>query len=206
MPRYAWAFPRATDVALDGSQSVRCRWRRCTDALGWNAPSALSDRGDVTELDRPFVKPKTKLRLWDMDFGKNEIITVSRINDSTTIHVISPLLPSIQGTLGIFAFVFVVSILVSLFSARQMRHAIKKALHPMNQLHAEIKGLANDNEQDSTPIQIRELEEIRTTVLLTKVALENAKDELAESKAKKLSSDAYKRLIHDLHKTVRHTC
>lgn len=158
--------------------------------------------GDVTELDRPFVKPKTKLRLWDMDFGKNEIITASRINDSTTIHVISPLLPSIQGTLGIFAFVFVVSILVSLFSARQMRHAIKKALHPMNQLHAEIKGLANDNEQDSTPIQIRELEEIRTTVLLTKVALENAKDELAESKAKKLSSDAYKRLIHDLHNPV----
>lgn len=156
----------------------------------------------VENLDSPFVKPKTKLRIWDMDFGKNEIITSADVKADATIHIISPLLPSLINTVGIFIAVFVVSILISLFSARQMRKAIKKACYPMNQLHAEIKGLANEVEQDSTPIQIRELEEIRNTVRSTKVAFENAKDQLAETKAKKLSSDAYKRLIHDLHNPV----
>ncbi len=158
--------------------------------------------GNIEELDRPFVKPKTKLRFWDMDFGKNEVITSTEVNSDSTIHIISPLLPSVFSTFGIFITVFLVSILISLFSAYQMRQAIKKSLRPMNQLHAEIKGLVNEFEQDSTPIQIRELEEIRNTVRSTKIALENAKDQIAETKAKKLSSDAYKRLIHDLHNPV----
>lgn len=158
--------------------------------------------GNIEELDRPFVKPKTKLRFWDMDFGKNEVITSTEVNLDSAIHIISPLLPSVLSTFGIFVTVFVVSILISLFSAHQMRQAIKKSLRPMDQLHAEIKGLVNEFEQDSTPIQIRELEEIRNTVRSTKIALENAKDQIAETKAKKLSSDAYKRLIHDLHNPV----
>ncbi|MBY0415333.1 MAG: HAMP domain-containing histidine kinase, partial [Bdellovibrionales bacterium] len=150
----------------------------------------------------PFAKPKIRLRIWEMDFGKNEIITSTDVKADTAIHIISPLLPSLLNTVGIFITVFVVSILISLFSARQMRKVIKKALYPMDQLHADIKGLANEVEQDSIPIQIRELEEIRNTVRSTKVAFENAKDQLAETKAKKLSSDAYKRLIHDLHNPV----
>ncbi len=158
--------------------------------------------GDVTELDRPFIKPKTKLRFFEMDFGKDEITTTTNIRDGVAIYILSPLLPSILGTFGIFVAVFVASILISLFSARQMRRAIKTALRPMDQLHAEIKGLVSDDDQDSTPIQIRELEEIRNTVRSTKVAFENAKDQLAENKAKKLSSGAYKRLIHDLHNPV----
>lgn len=158
--------------------------------------------GSVEDLDRPFAKPKIRLRIWEMDFGKNEIITSTDVKADTAIHIISPLLPSLLNTVGIFITVFVVSILISLFSARQMRKVIKKALYPMDQLHADIKGLANEVEQDSIPIQIRELEEIRNTVRSTKVAFENAKDQLAETKAKKLSSDAYKRLIHDLHNPV----
>lgn len=158
--------------------------------------------GSVEELDRPFVKPKTKFRIWDMDFGKNEIVTSTEVKANSTIHIISPLLPSLLSTAGIFITVFAFSILISFFSARQMRKAIKKALNPMDQLHKEIKGLANEAEQDSAPIHIRELEEIRNTVRSTKVAFENAKDQLAETKAKKLSSDAYKRLIHDLHNPV----
>lgn len=158
--------------------------------------------GDVTELDSPFIKPKTKLHFYDMDFGKDEIITSTAVRDGVAIYILSPLLPSLKSTVGIFLGVFIASILISLFSARQMRRAIKNALRPMDQLHAEIKGLVSDDEQDSTPIQIRELEEIRNTVHSTKVALENAKDQLAENKAKKLSSEAYKRLIHDLHNPV----
>lgn len=158
--------------------------------------------GDVSELDRPFTKPKSRLRFFDMDFGKDEVITTTPISDTAYVYVLSPLLPSLVNTVGIFAVVFLLSILISLFSARQMRRAIKTALHPMNQLHAEIKGILSRTDENSAPIQIRELEEIRSTVQSTKVALENAKDQLAETKAKKLSSDAYKRLIHDLHNPV----
>lgn len=158
--------------------------------------------GDVTELDSPFIKPKTKLHFYDMDFGKDEIITSTVVRDGVAIYILSPLLPSLKSTVGIFIGVFIASILISFFSARQMRRAIKTALRPMDQLHAEIKGLVSEGEQTSTPIQIRELEEIRNTVHSTKVALENANDQLAENKAKKLSSDAYKRLIHDLHNPV----
>ena len=157
--------------------------------------------GDVTELDRPF-RPKTKLNFFEIDFGWDEIVTTTSVRDGVDIYILSLLLPSLKSTLGIFIAVFVVSILISLFSTRQMRRAIKAALRPMDQLHAEIKGLVNDEELNSTPIQIRELEEIRNTVRSTKVALENAKDQLAENKAKKLSSDSYKRLIHDLHNPV----
>ncbi|MEZ4872648.1 MAG: HAMP domain-containing sensor histidine kinase [Bdellovibrionales bacterium] len=158
--------------------------------------------GEVTELDRPFVKPNTKLRFFEMDFGLDEVITTTAIRDGVVIYILSPLLPSIKSTVGIFIAVFVASILISLFSARQMRRAIKTALLPMDQLHAEIRGLVSDIAPNSAPIQIRELEEIRNTVCSTKVALENAKDQLAENKAKKLSSDSYKRLIHDLHNPV----
>ena len=162
----------------------------------------------LEELDRAFVKPKTFFRFFDIDFGNNEIVTTTNIKNSSQsmgdskVYIISPLLPSMKSSLGIFLGVFVASILISLFSARQMRKAIKKALRPMDQLHAEIEGMVTDNHLDSEPIQIRELEEIRNTVRSTKTALDNAKDQLAESKAKKLSSDAYKRLIHDLHNPV----
>ena len=162
----------------------------------------------LEELDRAFVKPKTFFRFFDIDFGNNEIVTTTNIKNASEsmgdskVYIISPLLPSMKSSLGIFLGVFVASILISLFSARQMRKAIKKALRPMDQLHAEIEGMITDNHLDSEPIQIRELEEIRNTVRSTKTALDNAKDQLAESKAKKLSSDAYKRLIHDLHNPV----
>lgn len=162
----------------------------------------------LEELDRAFVKPKTFFRFFDIDFGNNEIVTTTNIKNSSQsmgdskVYIISPLLPSMKSSLGIFLGVFVASILISFFSARQMRKAIKKALRPMDQLHAEIEGMVTDNHLDSEPIQIRELEEIRNTVRSTKTALDNAKDQLAESKAKKLSSDAYKRLIHDLHNPV----
>lgn len=162
----------------------------------------------LEELDRAFVKPKTFFRFFDIDFGNNEIVTTTNIKNSSQytgdskVYIISPLLPSMISSFGIFLGVFVASILISLFSARQMRKAIKKALRPMDQLHAEIEGMITDNHLESEPIQIRELEEIRNTVRSTKTALDNAKDQLAESKAKKLSSDAYKRLIHDLHNPV----
>lgn len=179
-----------------------------SDAVLVQDGNVLASNRSLEELDRPFVKPKTNFRFFDIDFGKNEIITNAEVKRSeqsslnADVFIISPLLPSLIGTLGIFTVVFVASIFIALFSSHQMRKAIKKSIRPLDQLHAEIKGLVDENEIESDPIQIRELEEIRSTVRSTKVALENAKDKLAESKAKRLSADSYKRLIHDLHNPV----
>jgi len=179
-----------------------------SDVVIVNEGTVFASSRSLEELDRAFVKPKTYFRFLDFDFGNSEIVTTTNIKKTgyalseAKIYILSPLLPSIKNTIGIFIGVFIASILISLFSARQMRKAIKKALRPMNQLHAEIEGMMDEDKVDSIPIQIRELEEIRNTVRSTKIALDNAKDQLAETKAKKLSSDAYKRLIHDLHNPV----
>jgi len=158
--------------------------------------------GSVEELDRPFIKPKGKLSFLELSVGANEIVISTQVKSDVTIYIISPLIPSLLITSGVFVTVFFSSMVVSFFSARQMKRAIKRAVSPLGQLHAEIKGLVCEVGQDSTPIPIQELEEIRNTVRSTKLALENAKDQLAETKAKKLSLDAYKRLIHDLHNPV----
>jgi signal transduction histidine kinase len=168
----------------------------------------VASSGEFSELDRQFIKPKTDFRFSDVDFGKAEIVVSREIGKpaqsslNASIFIISPLFESLKSTFVIFLAVFLGSIVISLFSARQMRKAIKRALRPMDQLHSEIEGMASESEIESNPIQIRELEEIRKTVRSTKTALDNAKDRLAESKAKKLSADSYKRLIHDLHNPV----
>lgn len=170
--------------------------------------TVLASSRSLEELDRPFVKPKEKFNFFDISFSKHTIISTQEIKKQnhhslgTSIYIISPLISSLIKTVGIFIGVFISCILISYLSARQMRKAIKKALTPMNQLHEEIKGMVSENSLESTPIRIKELDEIRNTVHSTKIALENAKDKLAESKAKKLSSDSYKSLIHDLHNPV----
>lgn len=160
------------------------------------------------ELDRLFQKPASNFSLFGHFISGSEVITLKEVRRPSHpsleayIYVLSPLLPSIQNTLTVFALTFISSILISFFSAAQMRKAIKKAIRPLGQLHGEIKGMTEENTSESNPIHIKELEEIRHTVSATKVDLENAKDRLAEVKAKKLSSDSYKRLIHDLHNPV----
>lgn len=162
----------------------------------------------LEELDRPFIKPRTNFKMLNMDFGKDQIVTTVKIEkkDSpkieSSLYIISPLLPSLINTIAIFVGVFSISILISIYSSYKMKGAIKRALKPMDQLHAEIKGLTEENPEGSSPIRIKELEEIRSTVQSTKISLHNAQDRLAEAKAKKLSAESYKQLIHDLHNPV----
>tara|TARA_B110001454_G_scaffold219058_1_gene249662 strand:- start:13480 stop:14841 length:1362 start_codon:yes stop_codon:yes gene_type:complete len=194
--------PELLRVLQSTSEAIR------SDLIVVQGGDVFASSRSLEELDRPFIKPDSILKLWNKDIGRSEIITSSEIKRpgqaplDATIYIISPLKPIIASTLGIFSGIFFLCVLVSLLSAHQMRKAIKKALRPIDQLHAEIKGMLAENIGESAPIQIRELEEIRNTVRMTKTALENAKDQIAESKAKKLSTDAYKRLIHDLHNPV----
>jgi len=171
----------------------------------------LATSRGISELDLPYEKPIATYKFFNSDFlfpsaqvVSTQVITIpGHAIHNAYLHIISPLLPAIKNTMHIFLLTFVASMVIALYSARQMRKAIKKTLRPLEQLHGEIRGLISLNkEQESKPISIRELEEIRKTVFETKIDLENANDRLAEIKAKKLNAESYKRLIHDLHNPV----
>jgi signal transduction histidine kinase len=170
--------------------------------------NVLATNKNIADLDMPFIMPKINFHFVDTDFSPTQIISSLEVRRSgypslnASLYIMTPLMPSIRNTVSVFTVTFFVSILVSMFSARQTRKAIKKTLAPLDQLHSDIKGLVTEAEMVSEPIHIREFEEIRSTVNQTKIDLNNANDRLAEEKAKKLSAESYKRLIHDLHNPV----
>lgn len=163
---------------------------------------------DLSTLDMPFQHPKIIFSFLKADFTSTHFILKSEVKRSgypsqnVWLYIMTPVKAAIRNTLLIFALIFLLSLPVSLYSSRITKKAIKKALVPLDQLHLEIKGLSVETDIASEPIYIKELEEIRHTIGQTKIDLENAKDRLAEEKAKKLSAESYKSLIHDLHNPV----
>lgn len=170
--------------------------------------SVIATNKELSVLDMPFQKQKLIFSFLKADFTSTHFILKSEVkragypSQNTWLYIMTPVKAAIRNTLLIFAFIFLLGLPVSLYSSRITQKAIKKALLPLDQLHSEIKGLSIETEITSEPIYIKELEEIRHTIGQTKVDLENAKDRLAEEKAKKLSAESYKRLIHDLHNPV----
>lgn len=156
----------------------------------------------VTLLDQPYLQEKLNFQFVGLDFDFTKVRFTSIVNERTFLVNDFHLWPSLKVAIGVFAVTLILSLLVSFFFAQQMKKAIKIALSPIDQLRTEISGLISEKEHTSEPIQIKELQEIQLAVRSTKLAFENAKDQLAESKAKKLSSESYKRLIHDLHNPV----
>lgn len=170
--------------------------------------NVLATNKSTADLDMPFEKPKVHFHFFDTGFSATQIISTREVRRSgypslnASLYIMTPLMPSVRNVISIFIITFFMSILVSMFSARQTRRAIKKTLAPLDQLHSDIKGLVIETDVESVPIHIREFEEIRSTVNQTKIDLDNANDRLSEEKAKKLSAESYKRLIHDLHNPV----
>ena len=166
--------------------------------------SLLAASGSITELDQPFESPKSSLRFFGVTYTNSDAISQAEIKNHSDakVYLLRPIWPLLQDFIWVFIFIFFACLGASAFSSYQVKKAIKKALRPMQQLHEEIRGLSSTEEKASNPIVIRELEEIRQSISKAKHDLENAKDLLAEEKAKKLSSESYKRLIHDLHNPV----
>jgi signal transduction histidine kinase len=166
---------------------------------------AFASTRSVSEMDQPFTKPSLSLHFWGSAFNHGSIISSLPVvreggpSQDAVIYSFTPLAPTLFNALWVSLLSLLGSLWVSYLSARQMRNAIKDALAPLDQLHQEIQGLTDAIEQSSDPIRIRELEEIRRTISKTKLALENARERLAEERAKKLSADSYKKMIHDLH-------
>lgn len=159
------------------------------------------------EIDVPFNAPVIKLQLLGGLFTKNEIIVASTLkrNSSSlesTLYLHTPLMPIIRNTVGIMAIVFLSSMLISILVSWRTRRALKKALKPLEQLHEEIRNLKSNNSDASMPIVIKELEDIRQTIISTSSDLKDANEKIASQKAKELNAESYKRLIHDLHNPV----
>lgn len=182
--------------------------KRQSDVIVVQDGKVLASNKDVQSLDLPFMMPRIKYTMWGARLTSSDLITseeVLRADGSslnTSVYVISPLFASLKNTFGIFIGVFILCVLISFLSSLQMRKAIRKALKPMDQLQAGIKAIAFEDHVEFEHIPIKELDDIGKTVQITKIDLENVKDRLAEVKAKKLSSEAYKSLIHDLHNPV----
>lgn len=172
----------------------------------------LSSTRNISELDTNYVFPKATFQFLGSDFLLSEAklifnkqVKSGMINSEDVFFtIVSPLRPILIKTIVVFLLVFSFSISVSFVSTIKTKKAIKTALAPLEQLNSEIKelGVGLDNGNVSKQIPIMELENIRQTVVKTKIELENANDRLAEIKAKKLNADSYKRLIHDLHNPV----
>lgn len=163
--------------------------------------------GDVQELDSPYSQSKINFKLFDGLFSNNEIIVKNSFKRSSsssesTLYYFGPLGPIISNTLVIMFLVFAISILISILVSYRTRKSLKGALKPLEQLNEEIKNIKLNKSQVSTPIKIKELEEIRQTIIETRHDLDFANEKIATQKAKELSADAYKRLIHDLHNPV----
>lgn len=159
------------------------------------------------ELDLPFNAPLIKLQLLGGLFTRNEIIVFNTLkrNDSSSsseLYLYSPLTPIIKKTVGIMAITILTSILISILVTFRTRRALKKALQPLSQLHEEIRNLKSNGTEISMPIKIKELEDIRQTIISTRDELEIANEKIAKQKAKELNAESYKRLIHDLHNPV----
>lgn len=157
--------------------------------------------GSAEELDSLFQKPKADYSLLGVVISNTQIVSSSKSRD-TELYVFSDLWPTVRNTLGIFLGVFITCMGLAIVSSLQMKRAIRKALKPLNQLHEEIERLPSFDRLQSEPIKVQELESIRQRLHSAKIDVENAKDRLAEEKAKKMSAEAFKQLIHDLHNPV----
>lgn len=168
----------------------------------------LASSRDISEMDRPFNRPNVWIHLFGGEFTRDRILSRVQIarqggpSYNAEIYLFTPLWGTLRKALGIALATFLVAIGISIFSSLQMRSAIRAAIRPLEQLHEEIRGLGSNDDKRSSPIPIRELEEIRNTISRTKVDLESALGHLAEERAQKLSAESYMRLIHDLHNPV----
>lgn len=168
--------------------------------------TVVATTGDVQDIDLPYNGTKTSFELFNGAFTKNEIIVSNKIkrNSSSTEAVVyfsSPLLPIIRNTMALMILSFIGSMLISILVSWRTRRSLKKALKPLEQLHEEIRSLKSSDSK-STPIKIKELEDIRQTIIDTRVELDEANEKIAKQKAKEMNAESYKRLIHDLHNPV----
>ena len=132
------------------------------------------------------------------------VMTVGRANGPTYGHahiVMSiPLTSLLMLTLGAFIIVALVGYLAARITSNRIQRTVDEAIQPVHALAEGIRTLKSMECSDDVPSTgITELETIRQATFETHAELERATAALTEARAKELASDAYRRLLHDLH-------
>lgn len=170
----------------------------------------FSSSGSLKDLDRPYQMPAA-VRIWADSYLSSEglmtSIPVQRINGpkylNAKIVMHSPLYSLVIWALFIALLILCIGLLIGDKLAQQLRQVVSLALKPVEDLDEAIRSLGDLKDPDTLkPTGVDELEGIREAIVQTHEALVNARDALAEKKAKALAADAYRLLIHDLHNPV----
>lgn len=172
--------------------------------------SIFASSRSLSELDRSYVKPKAIRLTSQSSLSIEGILTeipIHRPNGPSQTNarmiMITPLSSILFWSFAMALLVLNVGLLLGSLFGDQLRKAIGHAIHPVGELDEAIRSLKTLKDPNVLkPTGIRELDHIRDTILETHSSLVNARDALAAKKAKELATEAYKRLIHDLHNPV----
>lgn len=158
---------------------------------------------NISEMDELFQKPTEIFNFIGVELAGLNLVTHTQIaGKSSEIYAFRSIIPIlIEGICTAFGFLLI-SISIAIYCSKRLRSEIKTALSPLSDLRDEITGIQNDELVLPLKLPITEFEEIRNSISKTKIALSSTKDALAEERAKQLSAESYKRLIHDLHTPV----
>lgn len=164
----------------------------------------------LSELDSPYNEPKS-IRIANQSrltaSGLLTEIPILRPNGPKEVNakiiILSPLDSLLFWSLGIALLILNVGLLMGSKLSDKLRKTIALALRPVKDLDEAIRSLKTLKDPRALKkTGIYELDHIADSILETHQALVNARDALAEKKAKELATEAYKRLIHDLHNPV----
>jgi hypothetical protein len=169
---------------------------RKSDFLVVQRNTVLASSRSTSEMDYPYQRPK----VWKLGFGVHlagtHLLTevpAKRQNGPANLDahlmVLTPLLPVIQTACWIAALVLAAGLQLGRIFASRMKQSVSSALQPVAELDQAIRALRNlENPEKIKPIGIQELDSIRVAISETQQALLNARDALAISKAKELTT------------------
>lgn len=120
------------------------------------------------------------------------------------LRLVTPLEHLLWPLQFLFPLVLILGWTVSKFYAYRMTRSVNRALAPLSRFEEAIRGLQTlKDPEDLYKSGIQELDSIRSAILETHRALSNAKDIIAQMKAKELTTETYEYLIHDLEKLTK---
>ena len=124
-------------------------------------------------------------------------------NLNSYIRIFNPIFELFFMVVIVSGIIFLLSFLILNILATKIISTAQKSIEPIKELENSISKLSEFGEVSlSNYMYIEELENIYNTILTTSSKLKISNENLAHSKAKALTVETYKRLIHDLHTPV----
>ena len=162
--------------------------------------SVLATSAELSRINQPYAPSLS----WK---GFRTQVPIIRPNGpknlGADIVVTTPIRTVLVGSIAAALLALVLGLWASSVLGKNLRHAINQSVRPIQNFDFAIRSLKALNARATIePTQIQELEGIRLAILETHQELSNTRDALAEARAKELATDAYKRLIHDLHNPI----